>query len=92
MMTGIPVQRIAQNESDRLVHMEEVLADSVIGQTEAIKKVVKAIRRNRAGLKDPNKPIGTFIFLGPTGVGKTYLAKVLAKYLLIQKRPWCALT
>ncbi len=81
MMTGIPVQRIAQNESDRLVHMEEVLADSVIGQTEAIKKVVKAIRRNRAGLKDPNKPIGTFIFLGPTGVGKTYLAKVLAKYL-----------
>jgi ATP-dependent Clp protease ATP-binding subunit ClpC len=63
------------------VHMEEVLADSVIGQNEAIKKVVKAIRRNRAGLKDPNKPIGTFIFLGPTGVGKTYLAKVLAKYL-----------
>jgi ATP-dependent Clp protease ATP-binding subunit ClpC len=61
--------------------MEEDLADSVIGQTEAIKKVVKAIRRNRAGLKDPSKPIGTFIFLGPTGVGKTHLAKVLAKYL-----------
>jgi ATP-dependent Clp protease ATP-binding subunit ClpC len=61
--------------------MEDDLGDSVIGQSEAIKKVVKAIRRNRAGLKDPNKPIGTFIFLGPTGVGKTHLAKVLAKYL-----------
>lgn len=81
MMTGVPVQRIAQNESDRLVKMEEQLQDSVIGQNDAIKKVAKAIRRNRAGLKDPNKPIGTFIFLGPTGVGKTYLAKVLAKYL-----------
>lgn len=81
MMTGIPVQRIAQNESERLVKMEDELANSVIGQSEAIKKVVKAIRRNRAGLKDPNKPIGTFIFLGPTGVGKTHLAKVLAQYL-----------
>jgi len=81
MMTGVPVQRIAQNESDRLLNMESQLAGSVIGQTEAIRKVVKAIRRNRAGLKDPNKPIGTFIFLGPTGVGKTHLAKVLAKYL-----------
>jgi ATP-dependent Clp protease ATP-binding subunit ClpC len=81
MMTGIPVQRIAQNESDRLLVMETDLEDAVIGQNEAIKKVVKAIRRNRAGLKDPNKPIGTFIFLGPTGVGKTYLAKVLAKYM-----------
>ncbi|HPG34001.1 MAG TPA: ATP-dependent Clp protease ATP-binding subunit, partial [Lentimicrobium sp.] len=81
MMTGVPVQRIAQNESDRLLNMEEDLSGSVIGQNEAIKKIVKAIRRNRAGLKDPNKPIGTFIFLGPTGVGKTHLAKVLAKYL-----------
>lgn len=81
MMTGIPVQRIAQNESDRLINMEGALDSTVIGQNEAIKKVVRAIRRNRAGLKDPNKPIGTFIFLGPTGVGKTYLAKVLAKYL-----------
>ncbi|HSW67087.1 MAG TPA: ATP-dependent Clp protease ATP-binding subunit, partial [Bacteroidales bacterium] len=81
MMTGIPVQRIAQNESDRLVCMEDELDNAVIGQNEAIRKVVKAIRRNRAGLKDPNKPIGTFIFLGPTGVGKTHLAKVLAKYL-----------
>ncbi len=81
MMTGIPVQRIAKNESERLIHMETQLADAVIGQNEAIKKVVKAIRRNRAGLKDPNKPIGTFIFLGPTGVGKTHLAKILARYL-----------
>ncbi len=81
MMTGVPVQRIAQNESDRLVNMEDDMAESVIGQADAIKKVVKAIRRNRAGLKDPNKPIGTFIFLGPTGVGKTHLAKVLSKYL-----------
>ena len=81
MMTGIPVQRIAQNEGERLVNMETDLADSVIGQNEAIKKVVKAIRRNRAGLKDPKKPIGSFIFLGPTGVGKTHLAKILARYL-----------
>ncbi len=81
MMTGIPVQRIAKNEGTRLVNMEEELAGSVIGQDEAIKKVVKAIRRNRAGLKDPKKPIGSLIFLGPTGVGKTHLAKVLAKYL-----------
>jgi len=81
MMTGVPVQRIAQNESDKLINMVDDLAGSVIGQNEAIQKVVKAIRRNRAGLKDPNKPIGTFIFLGPTGVGKTHLAKVLARYL-----------
>jgi ATP-dependent Clp protease ATP-binding subunit ClpC len=81
MMTGIPVQRIAKNESDRLLNMEAEIANSVIGQEEAIKKVVRSIRRNRAGLKDPNKPIGSFIFLGPTGVGKTHLAKVLAKYL-----------
>lgn len=81
MMTGVPVQRIAQNESERLVNMEDDLEHSIIGQNNAIKKVVKAIQRNRAGLKDPNKPIGTFIFLGPTGVGKTHLAKVLAKYL-----------
>ena len=81
MMTGIPVQRIAKNEGDRLMNMEGELENSVIGQSEAIKKVVKAIRRNRAGLKDPNKPIGTFIFLGPTGVGKTHLAKILSRYL-----------
>jgi ATP-dependent Clp protease ATP-binding subunit ClpC len=81
MMTGVPVQRIAENEGSRLMNMEQELGGSVIGQEEAIKKVVKAIRRNRAGLKDPNKPIGTFIFLGPTGVGKTHLAKILSRYL-----------
>ncbi len=81
MMTGIPVTNIAQSESQRLINMEPELQKEVIGQSDAIKKVVKAIRRNRAGLKDPNKPIGSFIFLGPTGVGKTYLAKMLAKYM-----------
>lgn len=81
MMTGVPVQRIARNEGERLIRMEDELEGSVIGQAEAIRKVVKAIRRNRAGLKDPGKPIGTFIFLGPTGVGKTHLAKVLSRYL-----------
>ena len=81
MMTGIPTQRIAQAEGDKLFKMNELMQGKVIGQDEAIKKVVKAIQRNRAGLKDPNKPIGSFIFLGPTGVGKTQLAKVLAKTL-----------
>ena len=81
MMTGIPVQNIAQKESLRLINMAEELNKQVIGQSQAIEKVVKAIRRNRAGLKDPNKPIGSFVFLGPTGVGKTYLAKMLAKFL-----------
>ncbi len=81
MMTGVPVQRIAQTEGTRLLKMADELRGSVIGQDEAIQKVVKSIQRNRAGLKDPNKPIGTFIFLGPTGVGKTQLAKVLAKFL-----------
>lgn len=81
MMTGVPVQRIAKNEGERLMKMADELKGRVIGQDDAIVKIAKAIRRNRAGLKDPNKPIGTFIFLGPTGVGKTYLAKVLAEYL-----------
>ena len=81
MMTGVPTQRIAQNESSRLVKMYDEINDKVIGQDNAIRKVVKAIQRNRAGLKDPNRPIGSFIFLGPTGVGKTQLAKVLSKYL-----------
>jgi len=81
MMTGVPVQRIALNESQRLISMEGDLEKSVIGQKEAIKKVVQSIRRNRAGLKDPGKPIGSFIFLGPTGVGKTHLAKVLSRHL-----------
>lgn len=81
MMSGVPVQRIAQAEGKRLMYMGDKLKGSVIGQDEAIKKIVKAIQRNRAGLKDPNKPIGSFIFLGPTGVGKTQLAKVIAQYL-----------
>lgn len=81
MMTGVPVQRIAQTEGTRLLKMADELKNSVIGQEEAIQKVVRSIQRNRAGLKDPNKPIGTFIFLGPTGVGKTQLAKVLARFL-----------
>ena len=81
MTTGVPVQRIAQAEGARLLRMSDELQKSVIGQEEAIKKIVKSIQRNRAGLKDPGKPIGTFIFLGPTGVGKTQLAKVLATTL-----------
>jgi ATP-dependent Clp protease ATP-binding subunit ClpC len=81
MMTGIPLTNIAQSESNKLVNMDEILQKEIIGQDDAVAKVVKAIRRNRAGLKDPNKPIGSFIFLGPTGVGKTYLAKMLARFL-----------
>jgi ATP-dependent Clp protease ATP-binding subunit ClpC len=81
MMCGIPVTRVSQSETGKLVNMAEELRGKVIGQDEAVSKVVKAIQRNRAVLKDPNKPIGSFFFLGPTGVGKTQLAKVLAKYL-----------
>lgn len=81
MMTGIPVQRMVQAETEKLRHMAEDLKGAVIGQDEAIVKVVKAIQRNRVGLKDPKKPIGTFIFLGPTGVGKTELARSLAKHM-----------
>ena len=81
MMTGVPVKRIAKTEGTRLLQMNEELNEKVVGQQEAIEKVVKAIHRNRAGLKDPNRPIGSFIFLGPTGVGKTQLAKVLARFL-----------
>lgn len=81
MMTGIPVNRIAQTESNKLAKLPELIKGKVIGQDDAVNKVVKAIQRNRAGLKDPNKPIGSFIFLGQTGVGKTQLAKILAKEL-----------
>ncbi len=81
MMTGIPVQRIAEKESGKLAKMAAEVKGQVIGQDDAVQKVVKAIQRNRAGLKDPNKPIGSFFFLGPTGVGKTQLAKVLARYM-----------
>ena len=81
MMSGIPVQRIAQAEGKRLQNMYNDMKKNIIGQDDAVLKITKAIQRNRAGLKDPNKPIGSFIFLGPTGVGKTQLAKVLAQYL-----------
>jgi ATP-dependent Clp protease ATP-binding subunit ClpC len=81
MMTGIPVKRMVQAETEKLRRMAEDLAGAVVGQEEAIGKVVKAIQRNRVGLKDPRKPIGTFIFLGPTGVGKTELARALARYM-----------
>jgi len=81
MMTGIPVKRMVQAETEKLRRMGDELKGAVIGQDEAIQKVVKAIQRNRVGLKDPKKPIGTFIFLGPTGVGKTELARCLARYM-----------
>ncbi|WP_108424610.1 ATP-dependent Clp protease ATP-binding subunit [Flagellimonas amoyensis] len=81
MMSGIPVNRIAQTESNKLAELPNLIKGFVIGQDEAVAKVAKAIQRNRAGLKDPNKPIGSFIFLGQTGVGKTQLAKILAKEL-----------
>lgn len=81
MMSGIPVTKVGKNELDKLSNMDEMMNGKVIGQEDAVKKVVKAIQRNRAGLKDPNRPIGTFIFLGTTGVGKTELAKVMAREL-----------
>src|SRR5918993_2180593 len=81
MWTGIPVTRIAQEESERLLHMEDALHDRVIGQQEAIETISKAVRRARAGLKDPKRPIGSFIFMGPTGVGKTELAKAVADFM-----------
>lgn len=81
MMSGVPVQKVAQEEEKRLRGMKEFFDEQVIGQSEAIAKLCKAIQRNRLGLNDPNRPIGTFMFLGPTGVGKTYLTKELAKYL-----------
>ncbi len=81
MMTGIPTNRVAQNEGSKLLGMNDELMSRIIGQEEAIKKLTKAIQRTRVGLKDPRKPIGSFVFLGPTGVGKTEMAKVLATYL-----------
>jgi len=81
MMTGIPVNRVAQTESEKLMKMEDALKMHIVGQDEAVTKLTKSIRRARAGLKNPNRPIGSFIFLGPTGVGKTELCKVLARYL-----------
>src|SRR5690606_24262144 len=79
--TGIPVQRMLESERERLAHLESLLADRVIGQPDAIRAVSDAVRRARAGLQDPNRPIGSFIFLGPTGVGKTETARALAEFL-----------
>lgn len=81
MMTGIPVTKVAQGESSKLLHMKDDLKKDIIGQDDAIEKLVKAIKRSRLGLKDPSKPIGSFLFLGPTGVGKTELAKALSRYM-----------
>lgn len=81
MMTGIPLQKVGQKETEKLSKMPEAVMGKVIGQDEAVSKVVKSIQRGRVGLKDPNRPIGSFLFLGPTGVGKTQLAKILAKYM-----------
>jgi ATP-dependent Clp protease ATP-binding subunit ClpC len=81
MMTGIPVQKVGQGDSQKLLHMGESIQNKIIGQDDAVKKLTKAIQRTRAGLKDPKKPIGSFIFLGPTGVGKTELAKELARFM-----------
>ena len=85
MMSGVPVQRIAEAEGHKLIEMGNVLRQQIIGQDDAVDKIVKAIKRNRVGMKDPNKPIGTFLFLGPTGVGKTHPAKSLAQYLFDTK-------
>jgi len=85
MMTGIPVQRVAQSETKKLLGMEGKLTKRVIGQDETVETITRAIRRTRAGLKDPNRPIGSFMFLGPTGVGKTHLAKMLSEYLFERK-------
>lgn len=85
MITGIPVRRVAKSESVKLIEMETALKKLVIGQDDAIRTIAKAIRRSRTGLKDPNRPVGSFMFLGPTGVGKTHLAKILAEYLFERK-------
>ncbi len=85
MMTGVPTKRIAETETQKLLKMEDAIKERVVGQDNAVEVISRAIRRTRAGLKDPNRPIGSFIFLGPTGVGKTHLAKTLADYLFESK-------
>lgn len=90
--TGIPVAKMMQGEKDKLLHMEDKLHERVVGQDEAISAVSNAIRRSRSGLADPNKPLGSFLFLGPTGVGKTELCKALAGFCSTAKSIWCAST
>lgn len=90
--TGIPVGRLMQGENEKLLTMEDYLGKRVIGQKEAIQAVSDAVRRSRAGISDPNRPTGSFLFLGPTGVGKTELAKRSPTSCSTMKRPWCALT
>ncbi len=85
--TGIPVKSIQQEETERLLNLEKILHNRVIGQDEAVEAVSKAVRRGRVGLKDPKRPIGSFLFLGPTGVGKTELSKALAEHFSVMKKP-----
>ena len=89
--TGIPVSQMMETEAEKLLHMEDRLEERIIGQDEAITAISDAIRRSRSGLKDPKRPIGSFIFIGPSGVGKTELAKALAEFMLTTRTPWCAL-
>ncbi len=90
--TGIPVSKLLEGERDKLLRMEQALHQRVVGQDEAVTAVSNAIRRSRAGLADPNRPIGSFLFLGPTGVGKTELCKALANFLFDTEESWCAST
>jgi ATP-dependent Clp protease ATP-binding subunit ClpB len=90
--TGIPVSRLMEGEVEKLVNMEQRLHERVVGQDEAVAAVSNALRRSRAGLQDPNRPIGSFLFLGPTGVGKTELARALAEFMLTRSTPWCGST
>ncbi|STP06566.1 ATP-dependent Clp protease ClpA [Helicobacter canis] len=86
--TQIPVRKMLQSEKDRILGIEQELAQSVVGQDEALKAIARAIKRNKAGLSDSNRPIGSFLFLGPTGVGKTESAKALARFCLIVRKPY----
>ena len=92
MWTGVPVTSIAEEESLRLLRMEDMLHERIVGQEEAIRTLARSVRRARAGLKDPRRPIGSFIFLGPTGVGKTELSKALAEFMFGSEKRCFSLT